>query len=58
MCANACGGWKRASDSMELELRVAVIHLVWVQGSDLRSSRSSASVLRKDPGRLERWLSG
>jgi hypothetical protein len=58
MCANACGGWKRASDPMELELQVVVSHLLWIQETELRSSRRSARSARKVPGRLERWLSG
>ena len=39
LSADACGGQKRTSDPLELELQVAVSHLTWVLGTKLRSSR-------------------
>lgn len=39
------GGQKRPSDPLELELQVAVSHLVWVLGTKLGSSVRAAKTL-------------
>lgn len=42
---SACGDQKMASDSLELELKVDMIHPVWVLGMEFKSSEKAARSL-------------
>lgn len=51
MCIFECSVYsvqQRASNPLELEWQVAVSHLTWVLGTELRSSGKSASTLNHD----------
>ena len=45
MSADTCRGQKRASEPLELELQMVVSFLMWVLGTELKSSGQAGSAL-------------
>lgn len=49
MCVDTNKGWEQESDSMELELEMAMSCLTWVLGTKLESSEVAANTLTWEP---------
>lgn len=47
--SDPCGGQKRPLDPLELELQIAVSHLTWMLGTELRSSQEHYVLLTAKP---------